>query len=387
MTEDQENELASAIRVLLRRPLLLPHQDHAEFVLVRRNADKLHQWFSRNTGYVVRVEPDLIRLFKAPPPTPDPTHPAMTKQGMPFNPHRYAVLCLALAVLERGETQIDLAGLANEIQVAAASGRGLKRIDLTDRFERRAVVDVVRLLVDWGVLRLRDGDDSSFLDDKGNALYDIKKDVVLQLLASPRAPSSCSTTKELRSEIYPATDEGRELRAKHRLMRRLLEEPIVYREELDDEEREYLDRHQQGVAARLREAGLHPEVRVEGVATLDPTGELAHPSRFPGEGTVAQAALLLGDRMNQMCGSRQGTFIAFHEVVVLVGRLREHFGPYWKQEFSGNDGDERLAEKAGRLLTDFKLVQRVPDGYRVRPALARFAANYDIVRAPKGGSA
>lgn len=385
MSNDQEHELAHAIRVLLRRPLLLPHTDPAEFVIVRRSAEKLQQWFSRNTGYVLRVEPDMIRLFKLPAPTRDATHPARSKQGFAFNPHRYAVLCLALAVLEREEAQIDLAGLAEEVQVMAASGKGLKRIDLTDRAERKAVVDVVRLLVEWGVLRLRDGDESAFLDDKGNALYDIRKDIVLQLLASPRAPSACANMEELRVEIYPATDEGREQQAKHRLMRRLLEEPVVYRDELEDGEKAYLDRHQQGILARVREAGFHPEVRIEGVATLDPTGELAHPARFPGDGTVAQAALLLGDLMTKLCRDRQGTFVAFHEVVQLVSRLREHFGPYWKQEFSSTDGDERLAEEAGRLLMDFKLVRRVPDGYRVRPALARFAANYDIVRLPKGG--
>lgn len=387
MSDDPGHELTPAIRILLRRPLLLPQTDPAEFVIVRRNADKLQQWFSRNTGYVLRVEPEMIRLFKLPAPTPDATHPARSKQDIPFNPHRYAVLCLALAVLEREEAQIDLAGLAEEIQIMAAGGKGLKRIDLSDRAERRAVVDVVRLLVEWGVLHFRDGDESAFLDEKGNALYDIRKDIVLQLLASPRAPSSCTNTEELRVEIYPATDEGREQKAKHRLMRRLLEEPIVYRDELEDDEKTYLDRHQQGIVSRLREAGFHPEVRLEGIATLDPTGELSHPTRFPGEGTVAQAALLLGDLMTRLCRDRQGTFVAFQEVVQLVGRLREHFGPYWKQEFASHDGDERLAEEAGRLLMDFKLVHRVPDGYRVRPALARFAANYDIVRIPKGGIA
>lgn len=387
MTDDTVYELAPAIRILLRRPLLLPHADPTEFVTVRRNAEKLQQWFSRNTGYILRVEPDMIRLFKLPGPTRDPTHPARSKQGIAFNPHRYAVLCLALAVLEREEAQIDLAGLAEEIQVMAASGRGLKRIDLTDRTERKTVVDVVRLLVEWGVLRLRDGDETAFLDGKGNALYDIRKDIVLQLLAAPRAPSACTNPEELRAEIYPATDEGREQHAKHRVMRRLLEDPVVYRDELDDAEKAYLDRHQQAIVARLREAGFHPEVRLEGIATLDPTGELSHPTRFPGDGTVPQAALLIGDLMLKLCRERQGTFVAFHEVVALVGRLREHFGPYWKQEFASTDGDERLAEEAGRLLMDFKLVHRVPDGYRVRPALARFAARYDIVSLPKGRTA
>lgn len=386
MSADADVQLARGIATLLRRPLLLAQDHPQEFTEVRRNAEKIQKWFARNTGYTLRVDSELIRLFKLPPPNPDHTHPLMSRQGMPFNPHRYALLCLALAVLEREEGQIDLAGLAERIQLVAASSEAHQPIDFTERAERKSIVDVVRLLTEWGVLRLRDGDEAGFLEQHGNALYDISKDIILQLVASPRPPSSCAHPEEIRIEVYPTTDEGRIQRVRHRLLRRLLEEPVVYRQELSDEEREYLDRHQQSVTTRIREAGLCPEVRNEGIAALDPTGLLSGPSRFPGEGTVAQAALLVADLMAEIARSRSTNFVAFHEVVQLVERLRRHFGPYWRQEYATDGGTARLAEDAGALLAEFKLVQRVPDGYRILPAIARFAAGYGVVRLPRGAS-
>lgn len=382
-----DEELAKSIQILLRHPLLLARSQGDDFATVKRNADRVQKWFQRSAGYQMRVDTEIIRLYKGPTPAPDPTHPALTRHELPFNAHRYAVLCLALAALEREESQIDLASLADRIQLAAAADPALKRIDLANRDERKVIVDVVRLLTDWAVVTLRDGDETSFLDRQGgNALYDIHKDVIHLLIASPVAPSLSETPAALRDEPYPATEEGRQQRTRHKLMRRLLEEPVVYREELDYDELDDLDHHQQAIANRLREAGLHPEIRNEGIAALDPTWTLAGHTRFPGEGTVPQAALLLADLLTDIARSRQTNFVTAQEVVMIIEQLKKRFGEHWRQEFTTEQGTARLADLAAAVLVDFKFLQRVPDGYRIQPAIARFAAGYNVLRIPRGGS-
>ncbi|WP_257134862.1 TIGR02678 family protein [Streptomyces sp. wa1063] len=130
-------ELRKAARALLKQPLLLSHGKHAdEFRLVRRHAAELREWFDRNTGWPLHVDAGTARLRKIPGVLHDSTHPAReaTRAAAPFTRRRYVLLCLALAALERGESQIALGRLADQVVldatdpglVASASRRRLR---------------------------------------------------------------------------------------------------------------------------------------------------------------------------------------------------------------------------------------------------------------------
>lgn len=67
----QREDFQIALRALLMRPLLGPA--HKDFASVRRQADKLREWFARETGWPLAVERDGARLFKRPADTSDPT--------------------------------------------------------------------------------------------------------------------------------------------------------------------------------------------------------------------------------------------------------------------------------------------------------------------------
>ncbi|MDP1591919.1 MAG: DUF2398 family protein, partial [Prosthecobacter sp.] len=114
-----EQERQEALRALLRRPLLVAeHVDHREdFAKVRRQAEPLRQWLSRHTGWTLDVTSESARLYKVPARWTDATHPARLskKDEPPFSRRRYVLLCLALAVLVRGERQTTLGELARGI--------------------------------------------------------------------------------------------------------------------------------------------------------------------------------------------------------------------------------------------------------------------------------
>ncbi|MFJ7589623.1 TIGR02678 family protein [Streptomyces sp. NPDC097617] len=149
-------ERRKAARALLKQPLLLAHGAHAdEFRLVRRHASELREWFDRNTGWPLQVDSETARLGKIPGVPTDATHPAreVTRSAAPFSRRRYVLLCLALAALERGEAQIALGRLADQVvldakdpQLAAAG------IQFTPdrRDERLDLAAVVRLLLHLG---------------------------------------------------------------------------------------------------------------------------------------------------------------------------------------------------------------------------------------------
>lgn len=79
--------------------------------------------------------------------------------------------------------------------------------------------------------------------------------------------------------------------------RRLVETPVVHLDDLTDAEREWLRTRQRRESQAFSELlGLEAEIRAEGIALIDPDGDLTD-LRLPGTGTVAQAALLLVERL------------------------------------------------------------------------------------------
>src|ERR1700682_2905167 len=110
-------ERQSAVRALLRHPMLgSAGPDPNAFSLVRRHARWLCEWFMESAGWRLRVDNGLARLHKILPRASDTTRPAVAdRSGVPFSRRRYALLCLALAVLERADAQVTLGQLAERV--------------------------------------------------------------------------------------------------------------------------------------------------------------------------------------------------------------------------------------------------------------------------------
>lgn len=116
LAASRADESRRAARALLRRPLLRPTDDG--FVLVRRHAPGLREWFERNTGWHLVVDSEMARLVKSA--GADPTYPARdVKSKQPFGRRRYVLFCLALAALSRAEAQITLGRLADQVVLGA----------------------------------------------------------------------------------------------------------------------------------------------------------------------------------------------------------------------------------------------------------------------------
>ena len=176
---------------------------------------------------------------------------------------------------------------------------------------------MVRLLLNLGVLRRVAGDEEAFVKATGDALYDVERRVLAALLAASRGPSTIEADgfderlDLLSDEIPPTTDELRNQRIRHHLTRRLLDEPVLYYDELDEAERAYLTSQRTAITARISElTGLIAEVRAEGIAMVDPHDDLTD-VRMPESGTDGHATLLLAEHLaapaGNPCRSRHST--------------------------------------------------------------------------------
>ena len=237
-------ELRRAARALLRRPLLHAGGGDAEdFRLVRRHAGELRTWFDANTGWRLILDSEVARLVKVAPTTDDSSHRARDPRSrMPFSRRRYVLMCLALSVLERSDAQITLGRLAEGVILAAADeqlARAGVTFALSGREERADLVAVVRLLLELGVLARVAGDEDAFVRDAGDALYDVQRRVLAVILAAPRGPSTIAAESfierlsQLALEPLPETEDLRNRALRHHLTRRLLDDPVLYNDELD----------------------------------------------------------------------------------------------------------------------------------------------------------
>lgn len=377
-------ERQRAIRLLLRHPLVTDAgPDPETFALLRRDASWLRRWFSDHLGYRLVVEPDLARLHKRPVPGRLP-RPARSRSGTPFDPRRYALLCLVLSALERLEVQTVLSELAARVELLSRSEETLEPFDLNRYSERQAFVDAVRWLVDLGVLGAVAGDEGSFVEGKGeaDALYDIRSRHLSQLLAAEQPPSSVAEPERLAEEVYPETDEGANRRLRHRLLRRVLEEPVLYYADLDAAELAYLkgQRHRL-VRLAVDATGLQVEIRREGIALVDPGGSLTD-RLFPASGTVAHAALLLGDVLvGRFRELGAGHHIPRSDIRHALDRLRRHYGRGWAKIYrEGDVGLDRLLGETLERLVAMGLAREHGESVEPLPALARFTSTDLVLR-------
>jgi uncharacterized protein (TIGR02678 family) len=271
---EEQAQRRSALRSLLAKPLLVADTDSETLVLVRRHLTELREWLGRETGWRLVADSETARLFKTVPVLSDASHPARGRNKEPFGRRRYVTLCLALSALARADAQTTLGSLADDVLTAAAepelAATGFT-LTLDSRADRSDLVAVVRLLLGWGVLSRVAGDEEAYLSAGADVLYDVRRAVLSVLLSGARGPSTVTAVPfeerltELIAEPVAETDELHNQALRRRLTRRLLEDPVVYYGELDEDERAYLLSQRHAITRRIEDAtGLIPKCALRG---------------------------------------------------------------------------------------------------------------------------
>lgn len=400
----EQEEFRTAVCALLMRPIL--DASHESLPVVRRHASALRDWFARETGWPLHVERDGARLYKRPADLDDAT------RGLPdYDRRRYVLLCLTVAILERADRQITLRILGEKLLQLAADP-ALAALDfaftLGSPHERRELVAVCRTLLDLGIMQRVAGDEESFVQTSGehaDALYDVQRRALAGLLAAVRGPSTWTpleapTTlpdrlRALVDEHVPDSDEGRRNALRHRLSRRLLDDPAVYFDMLDVEAQAYFLNQRGTMASRLCDAtGLIAEQRAEGLALADENGTLTDVS-MPAEGTVAHATLLVAEYLAMTYRRKgalatdadDGALTREHDVVEFLRHAKSQFGRYWRKSAREPGAEHELTGIVLARLEQLRLVVRDGEVLRPLPALARFAAGEASIRPAKANRA
>jgi uncharacterized protein (TIGR02678 family) len=387
---EEQAQRSSALRSLLAKPLLVADTDSETLVLVRRHLTELREWLSRETGWRLAADSETARLFKTVPVLSDASHPARGHNKEPFGRRRYVTLCLALSALTRADAQTTLGSLADDVLTAAAEPElavaGFT-LTLDSRADRSDLVAVVRLLLGWGVLSRVAGDEEAYLSAGADVLYDVRRPVLSVLLSGTRGPSTVTAVPfedrlaGLTAESVAETDELRNQALRRRLTRRLLEDPVVYYDELDEDERAYLLSQRHAITRRIEDAtGLVPEMRAEGIAMVDPEDELTD-VRMPEQRTDGHVTLLVAEHLARR---EQATLDELH---AFVRRAAAEHAAYWRKGVTEPGAETELTATALEKLSALRLVQVDGSVVRRRPAIARFALAEPMIRETRKATA
>ncbi|MFF0365827.1 TIGR02678 family protein [Micromonospora sp. NPDC005087] len=394
LDRQRATERAQAIRALLVRPLLTRDAGPDDFALVVRHRGELITWFDTHTGWRLVIEPraGYARLLKSSP-QPPADRPARRPRGarVPFDRRRYALFCLVAAELLAGPvTTIGI--IAERLAQASAVEPDILGFDSTRHDDRRAYVDALLVLEELGVLTAVDGSTDAFLQQTdAKVLYRVDSGRLVRLLAARQAPSRLPAF-DLGALVYEpryggaddpgadVSDEQRNRWLRHSIVRRLLDDPVVYLADLSDAQRGYAASitGRRMLRTAVAEAGMLLEERAEGLLAVDPDAA-ATDEKFPAGGSVAgQAALLLLD-----------TLLAAHPAPVaeeqLIRQLADRFAavPAWARTYRSDGGPERLTGEALALLGRFGLIERAGGSVRALPAAARYTVGAATVTTPR----
>jgi uncharacterized protein (TIGR02678 family) len=380
---EERAQRRAALRALLAKPLLVADTDGETLVLVRRHLPELREWLNRETGWRLVADSETARLFKTAPELSDASHPALGIHKDPFGRRRYVTLCLALSALARADAQITLGGLADDVLTSAAEPElAATRFTLTldSRSDRSDLVAVVRLLLGWGVLSRVAGDEDAYLSAGADVLYDVRRPVLGALLSGVRGPSTVTAPAfedrlaELTAEPVAESDDLRNQALRRRLTRRLLDNPVVYYDELDEGERAYLLSQRHAITRRIGEAtGLISEMRAEGIAMVDPEDELTD-VRMPEQRTDGHVTLLVAEYLARR---DRATLDELHAFVRQAAARHEGF---WRKGVTEPGAETELLAIALEKLTALRLVTVDGPDVRSRPAIARFALDQPTIR-------
>jgi uncharacterized protein (TIGR02678 family) len=377
--EQDAAEQQQVVRALLRRPLLLAQPNTGDdqarvaqertFTLLRRHAQPLKDLFRDQLGYDLVIRADHARLFKRPLRAytdrparvrPERTRPGPEDTWTPFTRRHYTMLALLLAALEaaHGCRQILLSSLAQE---TAAVGAELQLpVAFEDRTERRAFAESVDWLVRWGVLTQRDGTaahwvggETSETAQQQEALFDIHHSRLGDIKGTPVPLTDITRADDIidRDTDFPHGEVEQRTYARHQITRRLVEDPILYRDQLPEQLQHTYRTRRHIIEPQLEQlTGLQAERRAEGSALVDDQRDPLTDIRFPVRSHVCQAALLLCE---QLASRRDGSSSVPYTVAqTIMNALHRKHRDVWGRDRSS----ESLLEAALGLLEAMQLV-------------------------------
>lgn len=384
IAERLKEEKQKCAQVLLNRNWITKEDDPELFQAVKSHYDVLRDWFQEHCGFALLVTRQFAKLEKIP-------GQAIAWMGFAtFQQTRdYALFTYCLWYLEgKGEAdQFLLTEMVEEIREHLVSQDIF--LDWTLYEHRLSMARALKLLKETGVLTAVDGDEWEWArsgTEESNVLYESSPWSRYVLRRFPRDLTTFTDIRALAEEVYAETPEGQLKKRRHRIYRRLLQEPVVYDWEWTEEEKYYVLTQRRSILDQLENMfGLEGQRYREGLVFFNPevSGEAL---LFPTAKGISDLALLLGGELRRMLAAgHAGVFLDERGRVQLnwvdlegiILRLREKHRDYWSKQHRQATARELGAELMEHLAEWGLGGREDHQTLWIYPGLARWNGDYD----------
>jgi hypothetical protein len=359
MNDAVDFEIRDAARHLERHTFLTQAHHPDVFLLVRRHSAELKRRFGEAVGYRLVVESTFARLLKPPLPNTSPVRALQGPSG-PVSPRVYQYICLLAAALQApgAADQWLISALVAQVRSDAATA-GIVTGDSYG--ERRDLVTAVTLLTGFGVVEETEGSAAAWgAGQDPEVLLTVDQTALSYLLANP------------------VVGEARTDRPARTLARRLVEDPILDRALLTEDEDRIWSRDRAALEEHLEELfGLHLEVRREGALAWD-VAEDATDEPFPGQGAPRQLALMFVSELvrTRKPGNGGAVTVTDDTVDQIIATILDTYQGHLRSDFEPSDPAAPARAKTAviSILCTVGLLTVGTGTFTLHPASARYGA-------------
>lgn len=222
------------LEILLNRWWVLKAEDKELYYRVRDAIGEVRKFASEKLGCQVTENSLMVKMEKI------PVVPETFMGILDFSSkEEYAFFCILLMFLEDKDAQEQFI-LSQLTEYIAANMPG-EPVDWTIYTSRRRLIKVLRYAVEQGILGITDGNDDAFMDDAaGEVLYENTGASRYFMRNFSKDITDYEKPEDFLESDWFAMDEDRGIARRHRVYKRLLFAPGMYRREGAEEDFEYL---------------------------------------------------------------------------------------------------------------------------------------------------
>ena len=222
------------LEILLNRRWVLKAEDKELYYRMRDAIGEVRKFASEKLGCQVTENALMVKMEKI------PVVPETFMGILDFSSREeYAFFCILLMFLEDKDAQEQFI-LSQLTEYIAANMPG-EPVDWTVYTSRRRLIKVLRYAVEQGILGITDGNDDAFMDNAaGEVLYENTGASRYFMRNFSKDITDYEKPEDFLESDWFAMDEDRGIARRHRVYKRLLFAPGMYRREGSEEDFEYL---------------------------------------------------------------------------------------------------------------------------------------------------
>lgn len=275
-----------ALEILFNRRWVLKSEDKDLYYQIRDAAGEVRKYTTEKLGCQIIDNSMLVKMEKI------PVVPETFMGIQSFtSKEEYVYLCILLMFLEDKDAQEQFVlSQLTEYMTAAMPG---EITDWTVYTNRRRLIRVLRYVVGQGMVTVTDGTDDLFMDDvSGEVLYENTGASKYFMRNFTKDIMHYTCAADFMESDWYEVDEDRGFARRHRVYKRLLFAPAMYREDGSEEDFEYLKYYRRRLMEDLEQMfDCHSHIH-RGSAYFLSGEECRIGAVFPGNNSLADILLL-----------------------------------------------------------------------------------------------